>query len=82
MCPEGWAGEGAAAAEQQRTGLGALQSLPESRARRLPRFPAHRSRPTRHDSRCGLRVLAGVNPVAWRQTPILDLGTPCFLSFK
>ena len=29
-----------------------------------------------------LQALTGPKPIAQQQTPILDLGTPCFLSFK
>lgn len=77
-----------AAAAGQQTGADRVQSLPESwgeaGAGGLPCLvPAAGHHPPLPPSEeVAHRVLAGLNPIAQQQTPILDLGTPCFLSFK
>ena len=82
MGPDGPAGEGAAAAGQQspsRSGFRACLKAEGEPGRRAARSPAHlwSAGCTAPVSGAGWGETGG-----WRQTQILDLGTPSFLSFK
>lgn len=92
----GLCGPGRRVATGLRSGQQPLASRPELTAFRAclkagerraqegcpPLFPLLHHPPLPPSEEVAHRALAGLNPIAQQQTPILDLGTPCFLSFK